>query len=802
MGSRTETSAAGDAARRRLGLELQGVVQGVGYRPFVFRLATELGLSGWVRNDSAGLQIEVEGEARALQRFADRLLREAPRQARVVAQAQRWLSVEGDTAFTIRNSDPATTLKTALIVPDLVLCGACRAEIMTAGDRRCGYPFTNCTDCGPRFSIIAALPYDRGKTTMARFAMCAACQGEYDAPGDRRFHAQPNACARCGPRLALWAPDGRALALGPAALRSAAAALLAGAVLALKGLGGFQLLVSATDEQAVQTLRRRKRRPHQPFAVMVRDLQAAASLVSLSAAAAEVLASAAGPIVLLPRRPAAPLAAAVAPESHRLGLLLPTTPLHALLLAALPGPVVATSGNRSQEPLCIDEREALARLGDLADVFLVHDRPVARPVDDSVVWLTGDTPRLLRRARGFAPLPLRHSRALPALLAVGGQLKSTVALSAGAQLLISQHLGDLGTLESQGAFLRAATDLMRLYETCPRAIAHDLHPDYVSTQWAHRVAAGEQAQARTETARLAGLPLIGVQHHHAHLAACLADNAAEGPALGVIFDGSGYGTDGTIWGGEFLLGDARGYRRFAHLRHFPLPGGEASIREPWRVARALLWTAGGSAALAAAGDLPGLRDASAVEARVLLQMLERGINTPLTSSAGRLFDGVAALLGRPGRVSYEAQGAIALEALADPREAGCYPLPLRAGPSAASPLLLDWQPLLEGLLADLRRGLPLPRLAARFHQTLAAAIVAVAERSGQARVALSGGCFQNTALVERTTRALGAAGFEVLLHRQLPPNDGGLSVGQLLVAAARLEQPDPLDARPCAAGAH
>ncbi|MBK6847067.1 MAG: carbamoyltransferase HypF [Proteobacteria bacterium] len=795
MSQPPEPSAPQDrAGPQRLALELHGAVQGVGFRPCVFRLATRLGLGGWVRNDGAGLRVEVEGDARALERFATALRREAPAQARVVSERRSWLAALGETRFEIRASDSATSPPTVLVLPDLALCDPCRAEIASGHDRRRGYPFTNCTACGPRFSIIEGLPYDRAHTTMARFRLCAACQAEYDDPTDRRFHAQPNACAACGPQLVLWDEDGRELSRGADALAQAAATLVGGEVLALKGLGGFQLLVNATDEQAVKRLRERKQRPHKPLAVMVRDLTAARALAALSAAAAEAISSAAAPIVLVPRHPDAALAPNIAPDTATVGLLLPNTPLHALLLAALPFPVVATSGNLSEEPICTDEHEALTRLRGLASAFLVHDRPITRHVDDSVVWVIDDTPRLLRRARGYAPLPLRATRPLPALLAVGGQLKNTVALSAGAQLFVSQHLGDLTTLEGQTAFERTATDLLRLYATRPIALAHDLHPDYASTQWAQRVVTHGAPDRTAATAGLAGLPLIAVQHHHAHLAACLADNGLEGPALGVIFDGSGYGTDGTIWGGEFLLGDAAGYRRVAHLRPFPLPGGAASIRQPHRVARALLFTAGGAAALAAADALPVLQHGSAEQARGVTAMLEHRLHSPLTSSAGRLFDGVAALLGLCPEVSYEAQGAIALEALADPHELGCYPLPLCPGPSAEGPLLLDWQPLLEVLLGELQRQAPLPRLAARFHQSLAAAIVAVAERCGQARVALSGGCFQNAQLVGRTARALRAAGFEVLLHRQLPPNDGGLSVGQLLVAAARLERQGRRDA--------
>ena len=748
----------------------------MGFRPFVFRLAGELALPGWVLNDARGVFLEVEGPRETLERFHERIVSEHPPRAIVQGVEAAWLPPAGFTAFEIRHSNEAG-VKTALVLPDLATCPECLAEVLDPAERRHGYPFTNCTNCGPRFTILRELPYDRPNTTMLGFILCPVCRAEYQEPRDRRFHAQPIACPSCGPALELWDADGVTLASRETAIVAAARALAEGRIVAVKGLGGFHLMCDARDGAAVARLRERKLRLGKPLALMVRDLGQARELCEVSDLAGEQLASVESPILLLPRRASAPVAAEVAPGNPYLGVMLPATPLHHLLLRACGFPLVATSGNLSDEPICTNEYRALSRLGAIADLFLVHDRAIERHVDDSVAWITVGRTRLLRRARGWAPLPVTLERELPVILAVGAHLKNTVALSVGRQVFISQHIGDLETEEAMSAFERVIADFQRLYDVRPVAIAHDLHPDYLSTRWA-RARAGAGGGAR----------LIGVQHHHAHLVSCLAENGVEGRALGVTWDGTGYGTDGTVWGGEFLLGDAAGFERVAHLRPFRLPGGEAAVREPRRAALGLLWEAHGEAALAGSGPgVVGLFDDT--ELRIMSRMLERGLNCPVTSSMGRLFDAVAALVGLHPSVTFEGEAAMALEWLADPAEPGAYPVDSLPGPvlaGARPALLLDWGPLLEAVLEDVRRGVPRSVIAARFHNGLVSAAVSVAGAVGEERVALSGGCFQNRLLTERLAAALERAGHTVLLHAQVPPNDGGVSLGQIVVAAARL----------------
>ncbi len=771
---------------RRLRVEIHGAVQGVGFRPFVYRLATDLLLNGWVLNDARGVFIEVEGPAKILDTFLDRLPAEKPPRALIHSLEPAWLDPIGFTQFEIRHSNEQGT-KSVLVLPDIATCADCLAEVMAPDNRRWQYPFTNCTNCGPRFTIIQALPYDRPHTTMGQFTMCAACQAEYDNPRDRRFHAQPDACAVCGPHVMLWGRKSTEtdipleatwtiIAERTEALQQTANALGDGQIVAVKGLGGFHLMVDARNQTAIALLRERKPRRDKPFALMVRDLEQARVLCKLTATDEALLLSPEAPIVLLPHRDDAPVAANVAPDTRTLGVMLPATPLHHLLLRLLGFPLVATSGNLSDEPICTTGDEAMQRLGHIADLFLDHNRPIARHVDDSVTWVLADMPRVLRRARGYAPMPVLAAQALPTILAVGGHLKNTVALSVERQVFISQHIGDLETPEAMTAFETVIADFLRLYEAQPVAIAHDLHPDYLSTRWARE-------------ASMNGARLVAVQHHHAHLAACLADHGKSEPALGITWDGSGYGPDGTIWGGEFLLGDAVGFTRVAHLRPFRLPGGEAAIKQPRRVALALLWQIFGDAVLEW-DDLAVIRAFQPAERRVLARMLHQGLNAPLTTSVGRLFDGVAALLGLYQQVSFEGQAAIALEFAADPDLDTAYPLVVTEQPiynEQRSGLVLDWQPLVEALLQDLRHGARTGMIAARFHNTLVHSALKVARLVGEPRVALTGGCFQNRRLTTHMAQCLAADGFEVLLHRQVPPNDGGISLGQAMIAAAQLK---------------
>ena len=768
------------------------------------------------------------GRAQKLELLLERLAAEKPAPAILQSVTAEWRPAAGLGAFAIRPSATGAG-KSAVVLPDLATCAECRRELFAPGDRRYRYPFTNCTNCGPRFSIVLGLPYDRPSTTMRGFALCPACHAEYEDPASRRFHAQPNACPECGPRLRSTDRAGQPREEGAAALADVAAALARGEIVAAKGIGGFQLLCDARSPSAVAELRARKRRPAKPLALMVRDVGAVRDLCKVSSPEAALLASPQAPIVLLRRRTLAGvlLAPGIAPGNPRLGVMLPTSPLHHLLLAEVDFPLVATSGNLADEPIATDDAEALARLGGIADLFLLHDRPIARHVDDSVAWLLEGTPQLLRRARGYAPLPVVASSALPCLVATGAHQKTAAAVSVGDQIFLSQHLGDMETPEAHAAFERVIVDFLELYSAAPVAIVHDLHPDYPTTRWAALAARAAGGLLERAGRRPRALPLIAVQHHHAHLAACLAEHrsalgseldAGPGEAratLGFCFDGTGYGPDGTVWGGEALMipggpqgapperitADGGSFYRLARLRPFRLPGGEAAVREPRRIALALLHQLEGQAALDRR-DIASLATLSAAEGAALGKMLESGWNAPWTSSIGRLFDGIAALVGVGGvegdgaRVSFEAEAAMALEFAADPHERGTYPLPVVecAAPAGLAPgqlardtlYELDWRPLVAALLADRSRDEPAARIAARFHQALVDGALAIARLSGARRVALSGGCFQNRLLSERLATGLRAHGFAVFLHRAVPPNDGGIALGQIAVAAARL----------------
>jgi hydrogenase maturation protein HypF len=763
---------------QRLRLTVTGAVQGVGFRPFVFRLADRLGLSGWIANDPSGVVLEVEGGEHVLAEFAGALQMEAPPLARIQSLAARLVPVQGSAGFRIAESDAAGERST-VVLPDVATCADCLADVREPGGRRQSYAFTNCTNCGPRYSIIRGLPYDRPLTTMAGFTMCPECAAEYGDPYDRRFHAQPNACPRCGPQLAVLDCYGASVVVDDP-LQAAADALRAGEIVAVKGLGGFHLMVDATSEAGVEALRRRKRRPTKPLAIMAASAADAARFVIVPPEAVALLESPEAPIVLLQRRPQAIATAGgtwripenVAPRNPTIGVMLPATPLHHRLLELCGVPLVATSGNLSEEPICIDEREAVVRLAGIADLYLTHNRPIERHVDDSVADILDGAPRLLRRARGYAPLPVLAPQALPTVLAVGAHMKNAVALTRGRQVFISQHIGDLDAGESRQAFERVAADLLRLYEATPVAVAHDLHPDYAATAWARQFASAS------------GVPAIPVQHHHAHLVSCMAENGETEPTLGVVWDGTGLGTDGTIWGGEFLLGDAASFERVAHLAPFRLPGGDAAVREPRRVAAALLHEAFGADA-AAHDAFIALGGYSPSQRVTLVRMIERGLNAPLTSSAGRLLDGIAALLGICGVSTFEGEAAIRLEHAADPDDGSAYHIPFHSG-GAGKPVLLDWRPLVRDVVHDSRRGVAVASVAARVHNALVHAAAVQAELAGCDRVALTGGCFQNRILSQRLAAELRRRGFQVLAHRVVPPNDGGIALGQAVAAAALL----------------
>jgi hydrogenase maturation protein HypF len=754
---------------RRVRLAIRGAVQGVGFRPFVYRLAADLGLHGWVGNSAQGVEVEIEGDAASIDRFLARLDVEKPPRSFIQSREAWWLDPAGYTRFEIRASDPAGA-RTALVLPDLATCPECLAEVLDATNRRHRYPFTNCTNCGPRFSVIEALPYDRSATTMRRFTMCAACRAEYDDPMDRRFHAEPNACADCGPHVSLWDTRGGVLAERDDALRAAAAAVRAGAIVAIKGLGGFQLLADARREDSVRSLRQRKRREEKPFALMFPALEAVEAACDVSAPERRLLTSPEAPVVLLRRRPGEAVAASVAPRNPWLGVMLPYTPLHHLLMSDLAFPVVATSGNVSDEPICTDERDARERLRGVADVFLVHDRPIARHVDDSIARVVLGRELVLRRARGYAPLPIQLGRPLRPVLAVGAHLKNAIATSVGQAVFVSQHIGDLETPEACEAFHRVIGSFEQLYGLDATALACDAHPDYHSTRFA----------------RQDGRPVTAVQHHYAHVLSCMAENDLDGDVLGVAWDGSGYGLDGTVWGGEFLGVTATSFRRVAHFRTFRLPGGDTAAREPRRSALGVLYEIFGDALLGKTALAP-LAAFAPRELPVLHRMLARGLNAPLTSSAGRLFDAVAALAGVRQVARYEGQAAMELEfALDGVATTEAYPVRLRPGPSAD---IVDWEPLIHRLLADLDDGVAAAHVAARFHNALVDAIVAVAMRAEQDRVVLTGGCFQNRYLLERAVHRLRAAGFRPYWHQRIPPNDGGIPLGQIVAATRSATTP-------------
>lgn len=746
----------------RLAIAIRGAVQGVGFRPFIYRLATELGLNGWVLNSGQGVFIEVEGVRDALRQFLLRIGEERPPRASIQSLESSVLDAVGYDQFKIAYSEQDGP-KTALVLPDIATCSDCLREILEPTDRRYRYPFTNCTNCGPRFTIIEALPYDRSNTSMKRFAMCADCSREYRDPMDRRFHAQPLACPKCGPHLELWDARGQMVAQGDDAMIQGAQLVCQGKIVALKGIGGFQLIVDACNESAIRELRIRKRREEKPFALMYPSVELVRQDCQMSDLEERVLISPESPIVLLRQRTGlARLAFSVAPGNPCFGVMLPYTPLHHLFMRALGSPVVATSGNLSDEPICIDEREALERLAGIADFFLVHDRPIVRPVDDSVVRVMGGREMVLRRARGYAPLPVHFQEPLPIVLAVGSHLKNSVALSVGTEVFISQHIGDLETAEAFAAFRRVVTDLQHLYETSPEMIACDMHPDYLSTKYA---------------AGLLAKPHL-VQHHWAHVLACMAENELEPPVLGVAWDGTGYGPDGTIWGGEFLLACATGFERVAYFHQFRLPGGEAAVKEPRRAALGALAEAVGKNAFEENWLAP-VRDFSASELTLIQQMLAKGLNAPATSSVGRLFDAVASLVGLRQRGGFEGQAAMELEFAVDPGVDETYPYMV----SEATPRVVDWRPMLRAILVDLQQGQGAGVVSARFHNTLTEMIVTVARQIGQQRIVLTGGCFQNRYLTERSAQRLLDSGFRCYWHQRVPPNDGGISLGQVMSAA-------------------
>jgi hydrogenase maturation protein HypF len=774
-------------ALTRARIRVEGIVQGVGFRPFVHALAGRLGLAGLVGNDPGGVFCEVEGASERVAAFLAALPEQAPPLAVIERISVEDTAPTGAPGFTIVASQPDGARQT-LISPDVATCPDCLAELFDPADRRYRYPFVNCTNCGPRFTIVTGVPYDRPNTTMAGFPMCRDCAREYHDPVDRRFHAQPVCCPACGPRLRLVDRTGRMLPGDP--LAGTVEALRAGLVVAVKGLGGYHLAADATSAAAVGALRERKHREDKPFAIMVADLAAARRLCHTDEPAEALLAGIRRPIVLLPRRSEVPLAPALAPGNRDLGVMLPYTPLHHLLATELAGPLVLTSGNVSDEPIAYLDDEARSRLAGIAEAFCDHDRPIHIRTDDSVLRVVGGLPLPVRRSRGYAPQPL--SLPVPAarpVLGCGAELKSTFCLASGRHAFVSHHIGDLANAETLRSYRTGIEHFQKLFDLTPEVLAHDLHPEYLSTKYARDraetgVASWPAGGADGAAAGAgAGVELVGVQHHHAHIASCLADNGLDtdttGPVIGVALDGLGYGTDGTIWGGELLLVELAGFTRFGHLDPVPMPGGTAAITEPWRMALSYL---------------DGLYGEQIPELDVLRRQGRRwqqvravaraGVNSPLTSSAGRLFDAVAAILGIRDAINYEGQAAVELEQRADPAERGGYPVGVRDG----EPFRLLGADLVRAAVDELRAGVPVPTIAARFHNGLAGAVVDGCERirraTGVGLVALSGGVFQNSLLLQGCLHRLTDRGFQVLRHHQVPPNDAGISLGQVAVAAA------------------
>ena len=747
-------------------ITVEGIVQGVGFRPFVHGLALKTGLAGFVLNDAAGVTMELEGERPALDVFLNLLTKQPPPLAQIETVNYRTIPLKGESEFKIVSSH-GEEHRRALISPDTPTCDDCLKELFDAADRRYRYPFINCTNCGPRFTIVKDVPYDRERTTMDRFVMCAACAREYHDPADRRFHAQPNACPRCGPRVRIVDPHSREIT-DHDPFATVGKLLKQGVILAVKGLGGYHLACNALDHDAVRRLRARKHREDKPFALMVRDLRAVRELCVVAPEDEVLLSSLARPIVLLRKHEDIPIGGGVAPGQRRLGLMLPYTPLHHLLLADADVPLVMTSGNLSEEPIAYQDNDALSRLGKIAEYFLVHDREIHMRCDDSVARTIDGRESLIRRSRGYAPQPIPMSVPfVRPVLACGAHLKNTFCLGKERHVFMSHHIGDLENYETLDSFTKGIEHFKNLFDIEPRVVAHDLHPDYLSSKYALTVS---------------GVPKIGVQHHHAHIASCIAEHGLAGPVIGVAFDGLGYGDEGAIWGGEFLVADLSKYDRRAHFRYVPMAGGNRAIREPWRMALSYLRDAFGKDPSSL--ELPGWKNIPARKVEIVTAMVERGLNTVQTSSCGRLFDAVAAILALRHEANYEGQAAVELEAIATDGIAEGYSFDI----GSTSPAEIDMRPAIDQIVREIRMKVPVSVIAAKFHNTLVAVIVQICQRlrhsDGLTRVCLSGGTFQNCYLLERVMPALRESGFVVYINRKVSPNDGGIALGQAAIANA------------------
>jgi hydrogenase maturation protein HypF len=753
----------------RLRIRVGGIVQGVGFRPFIYRLAKERNLAGYVLNDPAGVDMEVEGRLDAVSGFLTAIVKEKPPRARVDTLSAYFVDIENESGFSIRESE-VTSERAVLISPEIAACEDCLRELRDPSDRRYGYPFINCTNCGPRYTIIRDVPYDRAKTTMAVFKMCPECRAEYEDPGNRRFHAEPNACWVCGPAVVLRDESGTEVVCDDP-IRRAVELLAEGRVIAVKGLGGFHLAVDATDDDAVRRLRERKHREEKPLAVMARDIDAVRTFAEVGPDEERLLLDAARPIVLLKKAPGSAISEWVAPGNRNIGIMLPYTPLHHLLLDGDFHALVMTSGNISEEPIAIDIEDALARLGGIADYYLDHNREILARCDDSVTRVVDGRVLFVRRSRGYVPLPLELDTTSPSILACGAHLKNTVAVTRGNKVFLSQHIGDLENLAAYGFFKSSIDRLAKVADSEPSVVAYDLHPDYLSTRYALE----RPAETR-----------IGVQHHHAHIAACLGEAGSDGPAIGVALDGTGYGPDGTIWGCEVLIATRAEFRRVAHLEVVGMPGGERAVSEPWRMALSHMTNAFGSDLDRL--DLGGLLGRGEEEIRMVRKMLERNLNCPPTSSCGRLFDAVSAICGIRSRISFEGQAAIELEMAARMDGDRAYPVEIE---ETDGMLVISPKAMIRALVDDATAGMDKGIVSAGFHTWLASSLVQVAlslrSKHGTGLVALSGGCFQNEILLREMMRRLSEEGFDVCINTLVPANDGGISFGQVIVASATLE---------------
>lgn len=754
--------------QQRVKIIIHGVVQGVGFRPFVFRLANDLGIKGWIINSSQGVFIDAEGNNGTLEKFIKRLKTEKPKNSHIYSFEQVYLDPAGFNKFEIRESSDAG-IKTALVLPDIATCDDCLHDIFDPENRRYLYPFTNCTNCGPRFTIIRSLPYDRKNTTMSEFNMCAVCYSEYTNPSDRRFHAEPTACPECGPRVELTDESGKSITTKHEAVKQAAELLKNGKIIALKGIGGYQLLADAGNSVVIQELRNRKRRNEKPFALMFPDIDSVKYECDINTPEENLLCSTEKPIVLLKRKLNIKSAVSydTAINNPYLGVMLPYSPLHHILMNELKIPVIATSGNLSEEPICIDEQTAFDKLSGIADYFLIHNRKILRHADDSIARVISGREMLIRRARGYAPLPLIVKELIEPVLAAGAHLKNTIALNKGNKVFISQHIGDLENIEAINAFRNVISDLENFYDIHPQKIAADLHPDYVSTKFALKVSKKIEM----------------VQHHYAHVLSCMTENNLDGEVLGVSWDGTGYGTDGTVWGSEFLISNGKNFKRAAHLKPFQLPGGEIAIKEIWRIGFTLLYKVFNEEA----GKY------SRIELKkqgIIKQMLDKNINSPYTTSLGRLFDGIASILNIRQTVSFEAQAAMELEYAIDTcsvnetspeRGNNCYNFGLEQDNAGLT--TINWEKVIVEIVNDMKKGLTVNIVSKKFHDTLVEIILSVAKVINIERIVLTGGCFQNKYLLENSLDKLCNNGFKVYRHQRVPPNDGGISLGQIKYAS-------------------